>query len=537
MKFNPHINPYPSKRNVVYAKQGMVATSQPLAAEVGRDILKAGGNAVDAAIAVAACLTVVEPTTNGIGGDAFAIVWMKGKLHGLNASGPAPKAITVADVKSQGHKQMPTFGWLPVTVPGTPSAWASLSEKFGVLSLSDVLAPAIGYAENGYPVTPTIAEYWQRTFDLYKTKMDPDEFSEWYKVFAPQGRAPIAGEIVKFPDHAKTLREIAATNAHSFYEGRLAGEIVKASNSGGGFFTHDDLSEYEPSWVDPISINYRGYDVWELPPNGQGIIALTALNILKKFDFTTVATTITYHRQIEAIKMAFTDAKTAITDICEVDGQKLSKLLSSKYGNDSARKINDEAAIIPKSELAKGGTVYLATADSDGNMVSYIQSNYMGFGSGIVIPGTGIAMQNRGADFSLDEEHPNVLAGGKKTYHTIIPGFLTRDNQAIGPFGLMGGFMQPQGHVQLLINSIDFMTSPQTALDAPRFMWIEDDIVEVEAHFPTHIARELMQKGHKIKINPDEGPFGRGQIIWRDLETGVLMGATDPRCDGHVAVY
>ena len=537
MNFDPNFNPYPSHRNVTYGKNGMVATSQPIAAQVGLDILKKGGNAIDAAIATAACLSVVEPTSNGIGGDAFAIVWTKGRLYGLNASGPAPKSISIEKVKELGHEKMPTLGWIPVTVPGTPAAWAQLSETFGKLPLLDVLEPAIKYAREGYPISPTLGYFWKMAYEFYKKKMDEVEFSEWFKTFAPNDRAPKIGEIFKSEPHARTLEEIAETNAESFYRGRLAEKIIATSKKSGGFLAHEDLATYKPEWVTPVSVNYRGYDVWELPPNGQGIIALSALNILKEFSFTTRETIDTVHRQIEALKLAFTAGKKAISDPKTANTKQIEFLLSEAFAKQAAGKINNHALVPEACDLAKGGTVYLCTADAHGNMVSYIQSNYMGFGSGIVIPDTGIAMQNRGADFNLDSKHANALVGGKKTYHTIIPGFLTKDGKPLGPFGVMGGYMQPQGHVQVIMNTIDFTLNPQMALDAPRFQWLEGKKIEVEKNFPTHIAKELAMRGHDVKVALQSGSFGRGQIIWRDPDSGVLAGATESRCDGSVAVY
>ena len=537
MNFNPNYNPYPSHRSVTYGKNAMVATSQPLASQAGLDILKKGGNAIDAAIATAACLTVVEPTSNGIGGDAFAIVWSKGELHGLNASGPAPLSISIEKVKALGHETMPTFGWIPITVPGVPAAWAQLSEKFGKLPLIDVLQPAINYAREGYPISPSLGYFWNRSYEFYKGKMDKDEYLEWYKTFAPNDRAPSVGEIFTSVAHASTLEEIGRTNAKSFYHGELAKKIIAESKKSGGFLTHTDLAEYKPEWVKPVNINYRSYDVWELPPNGQGIIALSALNILKEFSFTTRNQADTIHKQIEALKLAFIAGKRAISDSKHINMNQIEKLLSNEFAKKSAKKINNQAIMPDECDLAKGGTVYLCTADSEGNMVSYIQSNYMGFGSGVVIPDTGIAMQNRGADFKLDPKHVNALAGGKKTYHTIIPGFLTKDGQAIGPFGVMGGYMQPQGHVQVIMNTIDFALNPQMALDAPRFQWIEGKKVELEKNFPTHIANELVEMGHEIKVTLASDSFGRGQIIWRNLENGVLAGATESRCDGAVVAY
>jgi gamma-glutamyltranspeptidase / glutathione hydrolase len=534
--YNALNNPYSSQRMTVYAKKGMVATSQPLAAQAGLDILKKGGNAVDAAIATAACLTVVEPTSNGIGGDAFALVWTKGKLHGLNASGPAPKGISIEEVKKAGHDKMPKFGWFPVTVPGAPAAWAELSSRFGKLSLKEVLQPAISYAEDGYPLTPILGKYWKRAYETYKRELKGAAFESWFQTFAPDGRAPEVGEVWRSPDHAQTLRDIAETNAESFYRGALAQKIGEASESQGGFLRSEDLASFYPEWVEPIKVNYRGYDVWEIPPNGQGIVALMALNTLKGFDFTEKESAETYHKQIEAIKLAFMDAKKYVTDRSRMSVT-VEGLLSEAYAKKRRELIEAEALQPEPGVPPSGGTVYLATADDEGNMVSFIQSNYMGFGSGVVVPGTGIGLQNRGHDFSLDPDHDNALEPGKKTYHTIIPGFLTKDGEAVGPFGVMGGYMQPQGHVQVVMNTVDFHLNPQSALDAPRWQWMEDKKVLVERSLPAHIADELARRGHDVQVALDSGNFGRGQIIWRDPETGVLAGGTEGRTDGTIAAW
>ncbi|MFD2701971.1 gamma-glutamyltransferase family protein [Paenibacillus shunpengii] len=534
--FDPLSYPYTSQRNATYAKNGMVATSQPLAAQAGLDILKRGGNAIDAAIATAACLTVVEPTSNGIGGDAFAIVWTKGELHGLNASGPSPAGISIESVKEQGHDKMPTYGWLPVTVPGAPSAWKALSDRFGKLPLAEVLQPAIDYAENGFPLTPTLGYYWNLAYNKFKEKLDGPEFAGWFETFAPEGRAPKIGEIWKSPGHAKTLRAIAETGAESFYRGEIADQIDAFSREHGGFLRKEDLAAYYPEWVDPISVNYKGYDVWEIPPNGQGLVALLALNMLKKDEFAARDTVHTHHLQMEAMKLAFTDGLNYIT---QPDKMKVTveELLSDAYAEERRALIGEEAIQPEPGNPARSGTVYLAAADGEGNMISFIQSNYMGFGSGVVVPGTGIGLQNRGHSFSLDETHANRLEGGKKSYHTIIPGFLTKDGKPVGPFGVMGGFMQPQGHMQVVMNMIDFNLNPQSALDAPRWQWIEGKTVEVEPNFPDHIALSLSRKGHDIRRANSTGGFGRGQIIVRDNENGVLVGGTDYRTDGTIAAW
>lgn len=519
----------------VYGSRGMVATSQPLAAQAGVDILKKGGNAIDAAVATAACLTVVEPTSNGIGSDAFAIVWTKGKLHGLNSSGPAPKGISIEAVTKAGHKEMPTHGWLPVTVPGAPAAWAELVSKFGRLSLAEVLKPAIEYAEKGYPVSPVVSINWKNAFYKFKDTLKGEEFKNWFSVFAPSDRAPESGEIWRSPMHADTLQQIAETNSEAFYRCDLAEKIAAFSKEYGGYLRKEDLEQYHPQWIEPVNINYRGYDVWEMPPNGHGMVALMALNILKGFEFSVRDAADTYHKQIEAMKLAYVDGMKYITDPGKMKVS-IKDLLSEAYADERRRLIGEKAMLPLAGEPPKGGTVYLATADGEGNMVSYIQSNYMGFGSGLVVPGTGISLQNRGSNFSLDPNHHNALEPGKRTYHTIIPAFLTKDNKPIGPFGVMGGFMQPQGHVQVVMNTIDFGLNPQAALDAPRWRWVKEKYVEVERNFPFHIAEELSRMGHKVNVGLDFGEFGRGQIIWRD-SNGVLAGGTEARADGTIAVW
>ncbi|WP_261131032.1 gamma-glutamyltransferase family protein [Bacillus sp. Marseille-Q3570] len=536
MSYDALYNPYPSQRMTTFAKNGMVATSQPLAAQAGLEILKKGGNAVDAAIATAACLTVVEPTSNGIGGDAFALVWMKGKLHGLNASGPSPQSISIEALEERGMEEIPKHGWIPVTVPGAPGAWAALSERFGKLPLTDVLAPAIDYAANGYPISPTLGKFWKAAADHFKNVFTDDEFKHWFDTFAPEGKAPEVGEVWRSEGHASTLRDIAETKAESFYRGKIADQIDAFSKKYDGFIRKEDLASYQPEWVDPIGVEYRGHKVWEIPPNGQGIIALMALNLLKDAKYSNKEDVDTYHKQIESIKLAFTDGLKYVTENKSMT-TRTEDLLSEAYAAERRKLIGERAMDPTPGTPPKGGTVYLATADSEGNMVSFIQSNYMGFGSGLVVPGTGIALQNRGHNFSMDPEHDNRLEGGKKTYHTIIPGFLTKGDQPVGPFGVMGGFMQPQGHLQVIMNTLDFHLNPQAALDAPRWQWMEDKKVLVEPNFPNHIAQALARKGHQIQVALDGGPFGRGQIIWRDPETGVLSGGTESRTDGSVAAW
>ena len=534
MAYNPLHYPYPSRRTTVYARQGMVATSQHLAAQAGLDMLKQGGNAVDAAVATAACLTVVEPTSNGIGGDAFALIWAEGRLHGLNASGPAPKAINLAAIRKQGIKEMPTYGWLPVTVPGAPSAWAALSERFGKLPLTTVLKPAVEYARHGYPISPDLGRRWGGAYGLYKERLQGEEFKTWFDTFAPGGKPPGIGEVWKSPGHAETLQAIAETRAEAFYRGPIAAAIDKFSRETGGYLRKNDLEAFVPAWVEPLSVNYRGYDVFELPPNGQGLVALMALNILNGFKVHENDIQ-TYHRQMEAVKLAFADGKAYITDPLYMKA-KVEDLLSPEYAAKRRELIGKEALKPAAGKPAAGGTVYLATADSQGGMVSMIQSNYMGFGSGLVVPGKGIALQNRGCNFSLNRQKVNCLAPGKRTYHTIIPGFLTRQGKPVGPFGVMGGFMQPQGHVQVLMNLIDYKLNPQAALDAPRWCWLEGKVIEIEDSFPLYAAQELAKMGHDIVLASNAGLFGLGQVILKN-EDGVLAGGTDPRTDGAVAAW
>ncbi|WP_085505046.1 gamma-glutamyltransferase family protein [Thalassobacillus devorans] len=536
MKFDTLYNPHPSQRMTTYGKNGMVATSQPLAAQAGLDIMKKGGNAVDAAIATAACLTVVEPTSNGIGGDAFALVWMKDELYGLNASGPSPKDISIDKLKESGYKEIPPYGWMPVTVPGAPAAWVELSKRFGNLTLKETLAPAITHAEEGYALTPILGKFWQAGYMAFKQKLTDEMFEDWFKTFAPKGRAPEIGEVWSSPDHANTLRAIAETNGETFYRGEIAEKIDAFSRRYGGFLRKEDLEEYQPEWVDPVSVNYRGYDVWEIPPNGQGLVALMALNIAKEFKFSSQHSVADYHKQMEALKLAFVDGLEHITEYGSMK-HSVDSLLSESYGKARSARIGEEAASPSPDEPPKGGTVYLAAADKEGNMVSFIQSNYMGFGSGLVVPGTGIALQNRGHNFSFEPNHVNALEGGKRTYHTIIPGFLTKGGKAVGPFGVMGGFMQPQGHMQVVHNLVDYQLNPQAALDAPRWQWIKEKQVMVEPTFPKDVAQALARKGHHINIALDSGSFGRGQVIIRDQESGTLAGGTESRTDGAIAVW
>lgn len=527
-------DPYPSARSPLVASRGVVATSHPLAVQAGIEMLRRGGNAVDAAIATAITLTVVEPTSNGIGSDAFALVWDGQRLYGLNGSGRAPAALSLERIRALGYTAMPARGWLPVTVPGAPAAWRDLHKRFGKLRFEELFEPAIFYAEHGHPVAPIVAQSWASAVAAYR-ELSGAEFHSWWETFARDGRAPQAGEVWASPDHARTLRRIAHSYAEDFYRGELSQALVGFAQETGGFLSERDLAEHTSTWVEPISVNYRGYDVWEIPPNGQGLIALLALNILEGFELSRYSrdSAESFHLQIESLKLAFADGQRYIADP-EFVPVPVKELLDKRYAAQRRALISERALDPVPGDPHRGGTVYLCSADSNGMMVSFIQSNYMGFGSGIVIPKTGIALQNRGACFSLDPQHPNSLAPGKRPYHTIIPGFLTRDGKAIGPFGVMGGFMQPQGHLQMIVNTVDYGLNPQASLDAPRWQWTKEREIEIESEAAPEIVNGLRERGHIVKTVEASGRFGRGQIIWR-LPSGAYIAGSDKRADGCAA--
>ena len=538
--FDPLAQKYPSQRFPIYARRGMVNCSSPLASAAGLFVLRKGGNAMDAAVAAAAALTVVEPTANGIGSDAFALVWAEKEkqLFGLNSSGPAPMLANPEQILADGKDcdgKMPAHGWAPVTVPGAPKAWAELVSRFGKLPLAEDLAPAVAYARNGYPLAPNLALLWNRAAEHYTRELTGPEFKAWFRTFFPGGKSLEAGDMILLPDHADTLEAIGETGAETFYRGEAAKKIDAESRKCGGYLRYEDLAAFEAQWVEPIRVNYRGFEVCEIPPNGQGIVALMALNILKEFEFPEKDSVETCHRQLEAIKMAFADAFRHVTDPkdMEIDYH---RLLNPAYGAQRAREMKDYAQVWSHGIPPRSGTVYLCCADGEGNMVSYIQSNYMGFGSGIVIDGTGISLQNRGADFSLNPEDANYLRPGKRSYHTIIPGFLMKDGLPVGPFGVMGAYMQPQGHVQVVMNTVDFHLDPQQALDAPRWQWLRDGRVTVETRFAQDLARGLQRRGHKLSYDIDTPSFGRGQMIVR-LKNGVLVGGTESRTDSNIACF
>jgi gamma-glutamyltranspeptidase/glutathione hydrolase len=528
---NFHHYPFPSQRMPVMACNGIVATSQPLAAQAGLTILQQGGNAVDAAVATAIALTVVEPTVNGIGSDAFALVWDGAQLHGLNGSGRAPAALNAAKLREQGHRDIPVNGWLSVTVPGAPAAWAELQQRFGRLSLAEIMAPTIAYARDGYPVSPITAQGWASSARRF-LPLKEAAFAGWPATFTVSGRPPKAGERWASPGHARTLQILAERGVRDFYEGELAEKIAAFSQATGGLLRLDDLAAHHSDWVEPIGVDYRGYQVWEIPPNGQGLTALIALALLEGTDLARHphGSEEALHLQIEAMKLAFADASRYIADPQHADVP-VKGLLDPEYIAARRRLIGPTAGTPEAGTPSGSGTVYLCTADRDGMMVSYIQSNYMGFGSGIVIPETGIALQNRGANFTLEAGHRNEAAGGKRPYHTIIPGFLTKDSQAVGPFGVMGGFMQPQGHTQVVVGTVDYGLNPQAALDAPRWR-VEGGLnVGLEWGIPEPVVQGLVARGHQARLAVSRGDFGRGQIIWR-LDGGVLVAGSDMRADG-----
>lgn len=517
---------------------GAVATSQPLAAQAGLRILLQGGNAADAAVATAATLNVVEPMSTGMGGDAFVLIyWAKERrVYSLNASGRAPYAATPELFARRGFDRIPMRGILPVTVPGAAAGWADTVARFGRLGLDKVLQPAIAYAEEGFPVSERISASWQASEALLK--YDP----EAARVYLPGGRAPRSGERFACPDLAQSLRLLADEGPDAFYRGPIAEAIVRTSERYGGLLTPRDLAEHTSTWVEPIHIDYEGYRVYECPPNGQGIAALIALNLLKGYDLATMEMTSAeaLHLKMEAIKLAMTDAGRYVADpqmaTVPVEG-----LLSEGYA--AARRAlirQDQAIAMPQPGLppTSPDTVYLCAADSEGNAVSFINSLYMGFGSGIVAEGTGIALQNRGALFALDPTHPNCIAPHKRPYHTIIPCMVTKGDELAICFGVMGGFMQPQGHVQVLTNILDHGMDVQQALDAPRFNYVAErgNDYLIEPGFPPETYEALRRRGHALTISA-AGNYGGGQVIMRHPESGAWLAGSEPRKDGCAVAY
>lgn len=527
-----------SRRSVVMTSWGVVATSQPLAAQAGLRMLLAGGSAADAVIAAAAVLNVVEPMSTGIGGDAFALVYdaQTRTVRALNGSGRAPAALSRELFVERGLNSIPLTGMLPVTVPGAVDAWVELLSAYGRLPLAQVLAPAIEYAESGFPVSEIIARGWKLAEP--KLAAHPDTV----RTYLPQGRAPRAGELFRQPGLARSLRLIAEGGRDAFYRGAIAAAIAATSARDGGVLTLEDLAAHRSTWDTPISVTYRGYTVYECPPNGQGITALMALNILEGFDLSAYspASPEALHLQIEALRLAFADAAAYVADPTHVHVP-TAWLLSSAYATERRAQIDPQRAMpCVRAGTLPGGhdTVYVTAIDADGNAVSFINSLYMGFGSGVVAGDTGICLQNRGAGFVLDPQHPNCVAPGKRPYHTIIPCMVTRGDRLWVSFGVMGGFMQPQGHVQMLVNMIDFGMNPQEALDAPRFELIDpylnQDAVALE-HDQT-VAIALRERGHHIVDRQGMFGFGGGQIIVVD-DSGVRHAGSDPRKDGCAVAY
>ena len=534
-------NPYPTVRIPLFARN-VVSTSHPLAAQAGLRMLLAGGTAVDAAIAAAAMLTVVEPVSCGLGSDAFAILWDGKELHGLNASGTAPQAWNLDYFRKKygedanGNPKRPTRGWDAVTVPGAISAWAALHERFGKLPFADVLEPAAEIAERGHTIAPIVAHKWAAAIPELHNQPG------YAQAFMPHGRAPEVGEKFKLPDAAATLRRLGQTNGRDFYEGELAERIAAYSRECGGGMTAQDLRDYRPEWVKPITKRYRGYDLHEIPPNGQGIAALIALGILDRFDLGAlpVDSADSQHLQIEAMKLAFADLYKYVADprSMEVTPE---QMLDDAYLDARAKLIDMGRAQMPTFGMPRaGGTVYLTAADENGMMVSFIQSNYMGFGSGVVVPGTGISLQNRGFGFSMDARSANVVEGGKRPFHTIIPAFLTKDGQPQMSFGVMGGDMQPQGHLQTLVRMLDYKQQPQAACDAPRWKVNRDFTLDVEGTMNAKTVAALEARGHKLESVADPYmDFGSGQFIWRlsdDADHGYVA-ASDSRRDGHAVGF
>ncbi len=489
-------------------------------------MLLAGGNAVDAAIATAIALTVVEPTMNGIGSDAFAIVWDGEILHGLNGSGRSPRAWKPS--RFAGQSRMPTEGWDCVTVPGAVSAWVSLSDAFGKLPFEKLFESAIAYAENGFAVSPTVAMQWQNQAPRFE---DQPGFAQ---TFLPNGRPPVTGECFRSPGHARTLQQIAATRGDAFYRGDLAEKIAACSAQYGGAMTMDDLSSHQVDRVDPISVPYRSLTLHEIPPNGQGIAALIALGILDQFDLASMRpeSADAVHLQVEAMKLAFADAYRYVADPVSMEIP-ASALYDPEYLRERASMINrDRAQVFSHGQPSHSDTVYLTTADASGMMVSFIQSNYMGFGSGVVVPGTGISLQNRGACFSPAPGHPNRVDGGKRPFHTIIPGFVTHGTDPLMSFGVMGADMQAQGHVQMMVRTTDFSQNPQAAADAPRWKVMPGDKLFIEQSYGESVLKELADRGHDVVTMPHGSQdFGAAQLI-RRLEYGYAA-ASEPRRDGQ----
>lgn len=533
-------------RSEVIGQHGMVATSHPLATQIGLEILKQGGTAVDAAIAANAALGLMEPTGSGVGGDLFAIVWdaKTGKLYGLNASGRSPKSLSLDYFKQQNLKKIPSFGPLPVSVPGCVDGWFELHNRFGKLTMDQLLSPAIGYAENGFPVTELVAYYLSRSVPTLGS-----HFPNVLETYTLDGKTvPEKGDIFKNTDLANTYRQLIEGGRDAFYKGNIAQVISKFMKEQQGFLSYEDLATHHSEWVEPVSVNYRGYDVWELPPNGQGIAALQMLNILEGYDFSKIPFGSAQHIHLfaEAKKLAFEDRARYYADM-QFAKVPVNELISKNYANERRKLINGQkAGMFDAGTPMEGGTIYLTTADKDGNMVSLIQSNYRGLGSGMVPPGLGFMLQDRGELFSLDEGHANVYASGKRPFHTIIPCFITRNGLPFVSFGVMGGDFQPMGHVQVVMNLVDFGMNLQEAGDAPRISHSgssgptgekrqDKGEIQLESGFDYEVIRELMNMGHKVSWS--FGDYGGYQAIMYNPRQKVYFGASESRKDGQAAGY
>ena len=530
---------YPTPRRPVFARN-IVSTSHPLAAQAGLRMMMAGGNAVDAAIAAAAVMTIVEPCSNGLGSDAFCILWDGTQLHGLNASGTAPAAWTPEYFRRKhgdAAATPPQRGWDSVTVPGAVASWVALSQRFGKLPFVDLLAPAIDIAERGYLVPTVVAEKWMLAAQVTDLVSQPG----FAQTFLPRGRAPAVGELFRMPAAARMLRAVAETQGQALYGGEIAQALERSAREHGGAHTVADFAAYKPEWVTPIAKDYRGHTLHEIPPNGQGIAALIALGILKHFDIAALPVdgTASFHLQIEAMKLAFADVYRFVSERSTMEVT-TEQLLDDAYLASRAKLIDPKRAQdFGAGNPVKGGTIYLSAADETGMMVSFIQSNYMGFGSGVVVPGYGLSLQNRGHGYTLDAASYNLVGPGKRPFHTIIPAFLTRDGRPVMSFGVMGGDMQPQGHVQTLVRMLDYRQQPQAACDAPRWRWYGGTL-NAEQGFDPATAQGLRDLGHRVEPFADSyQDYGAGQFIWRLGDPGAegYAAASDPRRDGQAGGF
>lgn len=543
-----------ASRSEVIATEAMAATSHPLATQIALDIMKQGGNAIDAAIAANAALGLMEPTGNGIGGDLYAMIWdaKTGKLYGLNASGRSPLGLSYDTLKAEleklGRSDLPPHGMLPISVPGTIDGWFEMHQKFGKLPMPQLLQPTIDYAEKGFPVTELIAYYWDRSVPVLSPQ--PGDFKGSFTI---NGKAPAKGQIFKNPGLAYTLRTVAKDGRDAFYRGEITRKIDKFMTENGGYLRFADFANHRSDWVEPVGVDYKGYTLWELPPNGQGIAALQMLQILKNFDLAALGfnSPESIHLMVEAKKLAFEDRAKFYADM-DFYKTPISKLISEEYGRERAKLIGQRAAQrvdAGNPHLYEGDTIYMTTADKDGNMVSLIQSNYRGMGSGVVVPGLGFVFQDRGQLFSMDKNHANVYEPGKRAFNTIIPAFVTKDGKPLISYGVMGGAMQPQGHVQILVNMVDFGMNLQEAGDAARWQHLgsteptdgqdaylkNGGYIEVERGIPFETVRELQKRGHDVRYGL--GGYGGYQAIMKDHVNGVWIGASESRKDGQAAGY